>query len=44
LSHAAQNGMTPSAMAATRTICRDCAMAIGASGGRVTSPTTAVWP
>jgi RHS repeat-associated protein len=44
LTHAQQAGVTPQAMAVTRTICPQCAAAIEASGGTVTSPTTAVWP
>jgi len=37
-------GLTPQAMAVTRPICPQCATAIEASGGTVTSPTTAIWP
>jgi hypothetical protein len=44
LTHAQQAGVTPQAMAVTRTICPQCAAAIEASRGTVTSPTTAVWP
>ena len=36
-------GATPQSMAVTRAICPQCAAAIEASGGTVTSPTTAVW-
>jgi RHS repeat-associated protein len=43
LTHAKQAGVTPRAMAVTRAICPQCAEAIEASGGTVTSPTTAVW-
>ena len=44
LTHAQQAGLTPQAMAVTRTICSQCTVAIEASGGTLTSPTTAVWP
>jgi len=44
LTQAQQAGVTPQAMAVTRTICPQCAAVIEASGGTVTSPTTAMWP
>jgi RHS repeat-associated protein len=50
LHHAGQNGSTPQAIgiyggeAGTRVICPECEAAIRASGGTLTSPTTAVWP
>ena len=44
LEHAAQSGLTPQAIGVTRTICPECEAAIRASGGTLTSPTTAVWP
>ena len=37
-------GLTPQAMAVTRAICPQCAAVIEASGGAVTSSTTAIWP
>jgi RHS repeat-associated protein len=40
---AQQAGLTPEAMAVTRVICPQCAAAIEAIGGALTSPTTAVW-
>jgi len=43
LEHAAQNGLAPSQMAVSRTICPECRAAIERSGGRLTSPTTAEW-
>ena len=44
LTHARQAGLTPQAMAVTRAICPQCAAAIEAGGGTMTSPTTALWP
>ena len=44
LTHAQQSGLTPQAMAVTRTICPQCATAIEVSGGKLTSPTTVIWP
>jgi len=44
LEYAAKNGMRPRALAVTREICPDCVTAIEQSGGRLTSPTTAIWP
>ncbi|NJL26804.1 MAG: hypothetical protein HC897_02455 [Thermoanaerobaculia bacterium] len=44
LTHAQQNGLAPQGMAVTRAICPQCARAIEASGGTLTSPTTVVWP
>jgi tRNA(Arg) A34 adenosine deaminase TadA len=44
LEYAAKNGMRPQALAVTRKICPDCVTAIEQSGGRLTSPTTAIWP
>jgi Cytidine and deoxycytidylate deaminase zinc-binding region len=44
LGEAARMGATPLEMAVTRVICPQCAAAIEASGGRLTSPTTVVWP
>jgi RHS repeat-associated protein len=44
LQYAAQNGLTPQAIGVTRAICPACQAAIRASGGTLTSPTTAVWP
>jgi RHS repeat-associated protein len=44
LTHAQQSGLSPQAMAVTRTICPLCATAIEASGGKLTSPTTVIWP
>jgi hypothetical protein len=41
LEHAARNGLRPSELAVSRTICGDCREAIEAAGGRITSPTTA---
>jgi hypothetical protein len=43
LQKANQLGATPVAMATTRTICPRCAAVIEASGGTLTSPTTAIW-
>ena len=43
LQHAAQNGLAPRAIGVTRPICPACQAAIKASGGTLTSPTTAVW-
>lgn len=43
LEHAAQMNASPSELAVTRNICSDCEKAIGASGGTLTSKTTAVW-
>jgi hypothetical protein len=37
-------GATPEAMGVSRAICPGCQEAIEASGGTLTSPTTAVWP
>jgi tRNA(Arg) A34 adenosine deaminase TadA len=37
-------GLSPEAMAVTRAICPQCASAIEASGGALTSRTTAIWP
>jgi RHS repeat-associated protein len=44
LQHATQNGLTPAQMAVSRTICPACRATIEESGGRLTSPTTAIWP
>ena len=44
LEYASKNGMLPQALAVTRKICPDCVTAIERSGGRITSPTTAIWP
>lgn len=44
LLHAKATGLTPEAMAVTRAICAQCAAAIEATGGRLTGPTTAIWP
>ena len=44
LSAAKQLGLTPNEMAVTWTICPQCASAIEASGGTLTSTTTAIWP
>jgi hypothetical protein len=44
LEAAAKRGLKPQSLAATRIICPQCAAAIEASGGTLTSPTTAVWP
>jgi len=44
LDAAAKLGATPEELAVTRAICPACADAIEAAGGRLTSPTTAVWP
>jgi RHS repeat-associated protein len=44
LEHAIANGLTPSELAVTRSICPDCAAKIEAAGGNLTSPTTAEWP
>jgi hypothetical protein len=44
LTHAQQGGLTPQAMAVSRAICPQCAAAIKASGGTITTPTTAIWP
>ena len=43
LNHAQEMGLKPDALAVTRPICPTCAAAIRASGGTLTSPTTAVW-
>jgi tRNA(Arg) A34 adenosine deaminase TadA len=43
LRHATGAGWSPEAMAVTRAICPQCAAAIVASGGTLTSPTTAIW-
>jgi RHS repeat-associated protein len=43
LRQAAASGAAPRNLATTRPICTNCAAAIQASGGRVTSPTTATW-
>ena len=44
LQHALQNGFTPDALAVTRPICPACQAAIESTGGKVVSPTTAIWP
>ncbi|RKH09905.1 hypothetical protein D7V97_15245 [Corallococcus sp. CA053C] len=44
ITKAQEIGATPQSMAVTRPICDQCSIAIEASGGTVTSPTTAVWP
>ncbi len=44
LETARELGATPRSMAVTRKICPQCAVAIEASGGTLTSSTTAVWP
>ena len=44
LQAAADNGLTPRALAVTRPICSECQAAIEASGGVLTGPTTAIWP
>jgi len=44
LEYASKNGMRPQALAVTGKICPDCVTAIEKSGGRLTSPTTAIWP
>ncbi|MFT4703648.1 MAG: tRNA(Arg) A34 adenosine deaminase TadA [Bradymonadia bacterium] len=44
ITHAQQAGVAPRFIAVTRAICPNCAAAIEASGGTLTSPTTAVWP
>jgi RHS repeat-associated protein len=44
LSAAQGAGLSPRALAATRPICLSCAAAIEAAGGRLTSPTTAIFP
>ncbi|MGA3184388.1 MAG: hypothetical protein ABSE52_07310 [Candidatus Dormibacteria bacterium] len=43
LNYAEENGLTPQAMGVSRPICPDCQSVIEASGGEITSPTTAVW-
>ena len=43
LREAAASGARPNMLVSTRPICPDCAAAIRAGGGRLTSPTTAVW-
>jgi tRNA(Arg) A34 adenosine deaminase TadA len=43
LGEAARMGATPLEMAVTRAICPQCAAAIEAGGGVLTSPTTVVW-
>lgn len=43
LRQAAASGATPRNLATTRPICANCAAEIRATGGRVTSPTTATW-
>ncbi|MBX3175267.1 MAG: hypothetical protein KF709_12700 [Gemmatimonadaceae bacterium] len=37
-------GFKPDALAVSRPMCSNCQAAVTASGGQVTSPTTAVWP
>jgi tRNA(Arg) A34 adenosine deaminase TadA len=44
LQAAAKLGATPREIAVSRAICPQCAVAIEASGGTLTSPTTAIWP
>jgi len=44
LDKAASIGATPSELAVTRTICPECIAVIMSLGGRLTSPTTAVFP
>jgi hypothetical protein len=44
LETARELGAMPRAMAVTKTICPQCVVAIEASGGTLTSPTTVVWP
>jgi uncharacterized protein RhaS with RHS repeats len=44
LNAAQRLGASPQAMAVTRAICTQCAAAIESAGGKLTSPTTAVWP
>jgi hypothetical protein len=44
LQAAAKLGATPREIAVSRAICPQCAAAIEASGGTLTSPTTAIWP
>lgn len=44
ITHAQGAGLTPQALAVTRVICPQCAAVIEATGGRLTSPTTAAWP
>jgi RHS repeat-associated protein len=43
LQHAAHNGMLPSQIVSSRPFCPACIKAIEVSGGKITSPTTAVW-
>lgn len=44
LQAAQKAGSTPQSLAVTRAICPQCAEAIEAGGGVLTSPTTAVFP
>lgn len=44
LNKAASMGATPSELHVTRTICPECAAMIESLGGRLTSPTTAIFP
>lgn len=44
LQAASKAGFKPDALAVSRPMCSACQAAVKASGGKVTSPTTAVWP
>ncbi|HZM98110.1 MAG TPA: RHS repeat-associated core domain-containing protein, partial [Pyrinomonadaceae bacterium] len=44
MNHAAENGLTPTAIGVTRDICPVCAAAIESTGGMLTGPRTAIWP
>jgi hypothetical protein len=44
LAHAAQNGLLPARITASRPFCQECIRAIEAAGGKITSPTTAIFP
>jgi RHS repeat-associated protein len=43
LAHAAQAGLSPTAIGVSRAICGSCAAAIEAAGGQLTGPFTATW-
>lgn len=44
LQAALRAGFKPDALAVSRPMCTSCQNAVRASGGQVTSPTTAIWP
>jgi RHS repeat-associated protein len=44
LQRARELGVRPEVLAASRPFCPECVAAIRASGGRLLSPTTAIWP